>query len=338
MSCDRCDEERSANNRFCSYCGSNLSAPDRGPTFTTPRHRKVSISLVLMSVAAMLGLTVLIFEAFTGVVKVPYLMTELEGYQYGLFIVTPKIVQIATIGDVGVRILYIVELLIVLASILYLVYAVGKRYKASGGDMESLRETGLYEAMSLNGMLVLFEMAYMMVCMMFGVKLGNIQFDNVADGMFSLMNASVYEEFLCRICMLGLPVMIVSLILGNRDVPAYRYLLGGFEFKRWMWIFVLFSAIFFGAGHLSGWGAWKFVPTFLFGMLTAYLFIKYGIYATVSLHFFTDFMLSESWITGNNITTISLTVLLIGLLALSSIPFYYRMVRDKVSSLRSSEK
>ena len=80
------------------------------------------------------------------------------------------------------------------------------------------------------------------------------------------------------------------------------------------------------------------MPTFLFGLITAYLFIKYGLYATVSIHFLTDFMLSESWMTGNDLSvTLSLLFMLASLLALGAIPFYYNKVRGIVTG-RSTKK
>jgi hypothetical protein len=163
--------------------------------------------------------------------------------------------------------------------------------------------------------------------------------DSVVVAMFSLMNASVYEEFLCRICLLGLPIAIVSLILRKKDVPAYRYLLGGFEYRRWMIVFVLFSAAIFAVGHLSGWGTWKIVPTFLFGLLTAYLFIKYGVYASISVHFLTDFLLSETWMTGSATPTMTaLALMLASILALSAIPHYYRKVRGIVAGWSAKKR
>ena len=334
--CPGCAEYSSAGYRFCAVCG----RPTDSYRPNVPAHKpSIKVSFILMTACVILCTLILFYEAYVGTVKLPYLMEAFEGHSYWLFIITPEVTKLFEIGDTGMRLIYVAELSIVIASIAYLLYSAFIRFRRSKGDTEALKETGLYEALCLNGLLFLFQFAYIMFCTANGWVNDTVEFDSIEEGMFSLMNASVYEEFLCRICMLGLPIGIISLILGKKDVPAYRYLLGGFGFRKWMLAFVLLSATFFAAGHLSGWGAWKFLPTFLFGLITAYLFIKYGLYATVSIHFLTDFMLSESWMTGNDLSvTLSLLFMLASLLALGAIPFYYNKVREIVTGWSTKKR
>ena len=336
--CPGCEEYRNAGYRFCAICGKPLRGDHRDVPARPSNRTGVKVTFVISSIAVLLGTFILLYEAYTGTVKVPDLMDGLTGYRYTLYILTPKVTGILTIGDTAIKVLYVVELGIVLVSLAYLLYSAFDKYLETGRH-ESLRETGLYELICLNGMLFVFQIVYVMFCLSMGTEVDPAEFDGTADAMFSLMNASVYEEFLCRICLLGLPIMIVSLIVGNKDVPFYRYLLGGFGFKRWMWVFVLLSAAFFALGHLGGWGMWKIVPTFLFGLMTAYVFIKYGVYATIAVHFLTDFLQSEMWLTGSD-TTVTLTMMIFfsSVLALSAIPYYFGKIRKALSGLRSTDK
>lgn len=325
--CSQCETYRSKGYRYCAVCGRPL-----GNVYPHPYIRpEPKVSFILMSISVLTSMFILAYEAFTGVVKLPVVMEGLEGHTYSLFILAPHVVDIVEIGHVGMRFLYVLELGIVLICIGYLFYSAFLKYKESDGDKESLCNTGLYEVICLNGVLFIFQFVYVMLCGALGTETSPIDFPDVAISMFALLNASVYEEFLCRILMIGLPVLVVYLIKGDRKLPAYRYLLGGFEFKNWMWIPVLVSAIVFGIGHISGWGLWKLVPTTLFGLLTAYIFIKYGVYATISIHFLTDFLMSETWLTGTNLP-IMLTLLLLAsaIMALGSIPFYYRKIRGAI--------
>ena len=333
--CSECDEYRDAGYRFCAKCGRDLKLNESVLSRISPAKKVmfgVSTAAVAMSVFIML------FEAFTGTFKLPAVMEGLEGHTYDLFILTPFVTDLFTIGDVGSRIIYIVELIIVIACIATLLYTAFRKYKKTG-DIYALRETGLYEVICLNGIMLVFQMIYIVICSSMGVDMGDVSLGETAKAMFSLMNASVYEEFLCRICLLGLPIAIVYLIMGKKDVPFYRYLLGGFEFKRWMLVFVLLSAAVFALGHLTGWGWWKIVPTFVFGLITAYVFIKYGVYATISIHFMTDFIVSETWLFGTSSAVVmSSLMLLAGLLAFSAVPYYYRKVRGIVSGWGSADK
>lgn len=284
-----------------------------------------------MTASVLLCTGLLLFEAFTGVYKIPYLMENLEGLTYTVFIIVPFMIDLFTVGDTAMRAIYLVELVIVLISISYLLYSAFKKFKGSGCRTDSLKHTGLYEVLCLNGLLLVFQMVYIMICTAMGLVDQTPISNNTAKDMFSLMNASVYEEFLCRFCLIGVPVAIVCKLFLKDDVPVHKYLLGGFEYKRWMIVLILFSAFIFGAGHVSGWGLWKIVPTFIFGLLTGYIFIKYGIYATISVHFLTDFLQSESWLFGLTSPVMSSSIMLIaGILALGCIPFYYRMIRDKI--------
>ena len=336
--CPGCEEYRNAGYRYCAICGKPLNNYLHNVPARLPQRPAVKITFILSTIAVLMGMFILLYEAYTGTVKVPDVMEGLTGLHYRLYILTPKVTGILTLGDTAIKVLYIVELGIVLICLAYLLYSAFDRYLETGRH-ESLRETGLYELICLNGMLFIFQLIYIMVCISMGTEIEPSEFDSTAQAMFALMNASVYEEFLCRICLLGLPIMIVSLLIGSDDVPFYRYLLGGFGFRRWMWIFVLFSAAFFALGHLEGWGAWKILPTFLFGLMTAYLFVKYGVYATISVHFLTDFLQSEMWLTGSDTSvTLTLMILLSSILALSAVPYYFGKVRKALSGLRSTNK
>ena len=333
--CSYCKEYRDAGYGFCGRCGKDLKRNVPAQSHVAPATK---ILFTMSTIAVAMALFIISYEAFTGTIKLPAVMEGLEGFEYNLFILTPFVTKILTIGDIGSRIIYVVELIIVITCIVTLLYTAFKKYRKTG-EKESLRETGLYEVICLKGILLLFETIYILICKNLGTDMGEITFPSVAESMFSLMNASVYEEFLCRICLLGLPIAIVYLIMGKKDVPFYRYLIGGFEFKKWMIVFVLFSASVFALGHLTGWGWWKIVPTFLFGMLTAYTFIKYGVYATISIHFMTDFMMSEVWLTGSATSaTLTTLMLLSSLLALSAVPHYYRKIREMTSRLGSTNK
>ncbi|MFX0206070.1 MAG: CPBP family intramembrane glutamic endopeptidase [Candidatus Hodarchaeota archaeon] len=132
----------------------------------------------------------------------------------------------------------------------------------------------------------------------------------IANEIFLLLNASVYEEIISRFTLIGIPVFIGTLMIPKKRQELTRStfwkpLVGGFGIKhhnikrmkgdviwRGFIIFLIIgSAIIFGLNHVPSWGWWKFVPTFLGGLFLGYLFVEYGIHAAILLHFFIDFPL-----------------------------------------------
>jgi hypothetical protein len=109
-----------------------------------------------------------------------------------------------------------------------------------------------------------------------------------------LAHASVWEELVVRVLLLGLPLLVVE-AGGGRGAPRapWRYLLGGkIEVNGAAIGFLLFSATVFGLAHVPGWDLWKFLPAFVTGLLLGYLFLRYGLHAAIVMHFLTDYFLA----------------------------------------------
>jgi len=123
--------------------------------------------------------------------------------------------------------------------------------------------------------------------------------DSVADGepgalLVQLAHASVWEELVVRVLLLGLPLLVVEAVAG-RGLPhaPWRYLLGGkIEVNGAAVGFLFFSATVFGLAHVPGWDLWKFPPAFVTGLLLGYLFLRYGLHAAIVMHFLTDYFLA----------------------------------------------
>ena len=46
----------------------------------------------------------------------------------------------------------------------------------------------------------------------------------------------------------------------------------------------------FGFAHSFNWDLYKVLPAFLAGLAMGYLFLKFGLYAAIMFHFFTDYL------------------------------------------------
>jgi len=107
--------------------------------------------------------------------------------------------------------------------------------------------------------------------------------------MLSFLHASVYEELIVRTVFLGVPVFLVYLLRGEKISPLRIF--GGYgKITAVEAVFIVISAGIFAAAHVPAWNLWKAIPTFVGGLVLGYLYIRYGIYASILLHFLTDFI------------------------------------------------
>ncbi len=108
---------------------------------------------------------------------------------------------------------------------------------------------------------------------------------------YNFTSAAVYEEIISRSLLIGVPLLIAHLIMGQVKTPKYRYILGGgFEINKLTIILIIISALTFGLAHTPGWDYWKVIPTLVGGFALGYLFIKKGIFVAILLHFSINFL------------------------------------------------
>ncbi|MGC8496860.1 MAG: CPBP family glutamic-type intramembrane protease [Thermoplasmata archaeon] len=107
-----------------------------------------------------------------------------------------------------------------------------------------------------------------------------------------LANAGLYEELISRVLLLGVPLFITYLVKNKITRKNwYRFFVGGkIEFNAASITFLLISSLFFGIAHIPSWDYTKFPAAFIAGLIMGYLFLRFGLYASVSFHFLTDYM------------------------------------------------
>lgn len=144
--------------------------------------------------------------------------------------------------------------------------------------------------------------------------------------LYSLLNASVYEEITSRLLLIGVPLVIyeiISRLIFKEKVNRFLNCIfgGSLDIKGKDVYLILFSGALFGLAHFSGWSAWKVIPTFLSGVAFGYLFYKKGLHIAILLHFATDYLAIAAYF-GESVFMI-LAVLVVGLGMLGLISFGY---------------
>lgn len=366
MSCDKCDEFRREGANFCPCCGSSLEP--KGPNFcpycgsalegrmsnfcpycgaplnaaaVPKKRRSYGVIFIAGIIAAVQGILIMFFEMLAGWIEAPEVLDFVTGKQYTLYYITPHLVDLVTVGDTAMMAIYILFMIIVTASFGIMIWQAYSKVKENDNDFNALSETAAYEMPVLLGITLIFEFIGILFFVRSGGDTPGIDPGSDSGATFSLLFASVYEELLCRLGMIGVPCFILALLLKRKDSSLWRYLLGGMKYEKWMAVFVIFSAVMFGMAHLDNWGTWKFLPTFAFGLITGYLFVKYGLHAAIGAHFINDFLDSCSWAYGATGMFI-LGMLAVGLCAMPCIARYakalWSLVKEDIALLRDLQK
>ncbi len=153
--------------------------------------------------------------------------------------------------------------------------------------------------------------------------------------LLTLLHAPVWEEFVYRGLILGLPLYIIS-YAGK--IPWYRAIVGGkFNINRTSVIILIISAFFFGSAHLISWEPAKFPSAFIAGIVLGYLFLRYGIYMSIAGHFVIDFMGSYSYINTPFWTAMAIiSALILIVWFVTGFPYYWFYMRDIFRSGKKS--
>jgi hypothetical protein len=302
--CIRCGRELPSNSTFCPYCGASQSplaytyaapAPPRSgfEKFSDFVRGCGTVLTVLLLVLVSMNVAILIWG-------VSVVLPETATHTMYLFLVIPFLVDFASLTGDGFAVYY---LLIVAALIVSFIIMIAKslpilRKEAAMQKVE--KHSPAYAIATLFCAVIGFNLLFNIIIALFGYNPVTPPAEPLWVSLFSLANASVYEELITRVLYIGVPLMVIALARPEGK-PWWRYLVGGgFDFGRKELFFLFFSSAMFSAGHIFNWDVFKLAPTFVAGLALGYLFLKYGLWASIMLHFFVDYLSIGIDATGNS--------------------------------------
>ncbi|NIP33376.1 MAG: CPBP family intramembrane metalloprotease, partial [Thermoplasmata archaeon] len=111
------------------------------------------------------------------------------------------------------------------------------------------------------------------------------------EQLHAFAEASVWEEILSRVLMLGVPLLLYHVWTRQEKGETWRYLVGGgFSIDSAAFVLIVFQALVFALAHVAGWDLWKVLPTLISGIAFGYLYLKKGLWASIILHFLFDYL------------------------------------------------
>lgn len=217
----------------------------------------------------------------------------------GLFIITPFIVSVARLTG-GLFFLYYLFLMV--AIVASFIWMLKKSFTPLSEELvvksPARGHSPLYVIATIFMAVLSFNIIFYLFVQGSGASPTTPSFDSqeLWQTIYGFAGASVWEEVVSRILLIGVPLLLVDALLryNNPDRKMHKlrqYVLGGgFTIGRKEAFFLVFSSIMFGAAHVFSWDVFKIFPAAVAGLAFGYLFLRLGVYAAILLHFAFDFL------------------------------------------------
>lgn len=286
----------------------------------------------------------LIVMLFTLIWGVHIVLPEIVHHGFSLYLALPTLVDIVTLSGDALGAYYVLLVLAILASAAWLFLKSWKGFVLEAAMRGKSREhSPLFD---MCGLMFAVLFLNVVVVLLMGAT-GWAPTDPVSDSelwelLFLLANASVWEELVTRVLLIGIPLLVIDLLRRKHgDGMANYFLGGGFKFGAVEVALILISSVIFGFAHYEGWGSWKVFPATVAGLAFGYMFMKHGLASAIMLHFSFDYLSMPMQVfedsMGLTIVTGLAVLLWVGLGFVFFVYFTMRMV-EFVTGLKLAEE
>ncbi|MDD3398999.1 MAG: CPBP family glutamic-type intramembrane protease [Candidatus Methanomethylophilaceae archaeon] len=328
--CPRCGGKLPPDGSFCPFCGLDIRFLGQSDG---SHHKEKGGGLMRLvrfagSWSSMLMALVLLVMGVTALWGSTIILPRIDDLGVTLFLIVPQILDLVTIMGLGAVLIYIIFLFAAIASLVWMLYEGRDRYAKELRGERLEKHSSLYTVSTLFFALISIQMIYYLILLAGqDVNTSNVTALPLWAQLYYLLEASVWEEVITRVLYLGFPMMIVMALRQDTRQKWYRYLWGDFELDRLAIVFILFSSVMFALGHLQSWDVFKLLPTFLVGLSLGYLFVRYGLYAAIMLHFAFDYLSLPAAVLGGTMPLVvtGLFVLFCSALGLPYILYYAKV-------------
>ena len=323
--CPYCGKQVPPDATFCPFCGRSRTMPgamppqypynpyyqygyqNNYPNYPPyqPNSDKDSLRTAIRGITSIVTFVLLLLVSFNVIILVwgiGQVLPNVMGYGTYLFVITPWLVDIFKVSDVGLSIYYIFLVAAIAASF---VWMLKKSLHKFGHELTfQIHEEGhspLYMISTLFFAVIAFNILfYVAIGLLGGSTNTPSEGVNLWEILFSYAQASVWEELITRVLLLGVPLLLVAIATNKVKDPKHYFLGGGFKFGKAELALLVFSSAMFGIAHSFNWDLYKVLPAFFAGLAMGYLFLKFGLYASIMFHFFTDYLSVSLSIWPNN--------------------------------------
>lgn len=211
-----------------------------------------------------------------------------------IYIITPTPVSVLTISG-SVLVIYYIFLIATLA--VSYIFMMGRSMIPFAKELafgKPAKHSALYTVGGMFFAVFLITAVWYLLGNLLRVSPNVPGFENVPfwKDVYGFTQASVWEEIISRVLLIGVPLLWIDLLFRRGVLQnPYRYFVGGkFNLGPVECGLIVFSALMFGMAHIALWDLWKVPPAFIVGLCLGYLFLRFGLFAAIMLHFALNFL------------------------------------------------
>lgn len=335
--------------RFCPTCGAvreslRLQAgqqypPAAGPPWMQrpqPARKSTSWRVVIKTLMAY-GMLTFLVQLLLMLAALVYgttiVLPEIVHHTYALYVIAPLLVMVGHISGDALAAYYMLVVAIIIASAVWLFLTGAKGFhKELTMRGERRRHSAIFDLCGLMfGVLFMNVVVVLITEAVSGEPVSPTEDAELWELLFLLANASVWEELIVRVLLIGVPLLLIDLTRHGLKGKIHRYILGGgFDLGKAEVVLILVSSALFGLAHFDGWGAWKVFPASIAGVAFGYMFMRHGLASAIMLHFGFDYLSMPTEVFAGGDSTGALILLGLAVLAwmgMGAVFFGYYIIR-----------
>lgn len=260
-------------------------------------------------------------------------LPEISHHSYTLYVIAPILIAVGQISGDMLAGYYMLIVAAILASAVWL-FLTGARgfHKELTMKAEPRKHSAIFDLCGLMfGVLFLNVVVVLLSGILWEEPTSPTEGTDLWELLFLLANASVWEELIVRVLLIGVPLLMIDHVRHALQGRTLKYILGGgFRLGTVEVALILVSSALFGFGHYEGWGAWKIFPSAVAGVAFGYMFMRHGLASAIMLHFGFDYlsMPTEVFTDGSGLGAfVLLGLAVLAWVAMGAVFFGYYIIR-----------
>ena len=342
--CPKCSEYAEEGKTFCGACGRSLTddnsneehpAPADVTRDKAPEKSQGGLAYIILLCATIFVIAIAIIEALALILNTGEIFNFLSDKATPLFLLLPFALILGYLSEAALQAYWLLIVTVLLscvaAGVIKFITTLKESKGAESGEAEN---TAVFWICIFLSAMLLISYVVTVLTAALGSDVTTPDFGGKIEQMFLLAEAAFWEEIAVRLVLIGLPMMLISFVVTKKK-ESLKCLFGGFGMSTSAVVLIIVSGAIFGLAHYSGWDdqAWKVLTASIMGVFLGYLFVRFGLYASMLAHFITNYLSAFNWL-GIGVVEFFISILLIvmGVLAL-----YYILKRlaDSVPSINA---